>query len=213
MIKSMLLVASVAASSTVYAAVPSTLDSVFAPVKVATGPSDAYIGLSRMPDGELRHYNYGEQADAGSFYLSSTDGGLTWRKVKAARDMPQADIASPLSGEYIRLVNMGADGVYCIRTKGGPSGDRTVTKVSDIASIMIKPPVFAQGGKRIVVAAHGGVDPKGCYTYVSTDDGLTWTRSNTVETPPHTGGGFHQGIRWNHGAVEPTVVELTDGRL
>ena len=95
MIKSMLLVASVAASSTVYAAVPSTLDSVFAPVKVATGPSDAYIGLSRMPDGELRHYNYGEQADAGSFYLSSTDGGLTWRKVKAARDMPQADIASP----------------------------------------------------------------------------------------------------------------------
>ncbi len=189
------------------------IDSVYAPVKVATGPSDAYIGLSRMPDGELRHYNYGEQSDAGSFYLSSRDNGMTWKKVRAVRDMPRADVASPVSGEYIRLVNMGPQGVYCIRTSGGPDGDRTVTKVSDLASIMIKPPVFADGGHRIVVAAHGGVEPKGCYTYVSTDDGLTWQRSNIVETPPHTGGGFHQGIRWNHGAVEPTVVELNEGRL
>ena len=189
------------------------IDSVYAPLKVASGPSDAYIGLSVMPDGELRHYNYGEQADAGSIYLSSRDHGMTWTTLRGPRDMPQADVASPISGEYIRLVNMGAQGVYCIRTKGGPDGDRTVTKVSDLGSIMIKPPVFAESGRRIIVAAHGGVDPKGCYTYVSTDDGLTWQRSNTVETPPHTGGGFHQGIRWNHGAVEPTVVELRDGRL
>ncbi len=187
------------------------LDSIYAPVKVAAGPSDAYIGLSVMPDGELRHYNYGEQADPGSFYLSSRDNGLTWRKVNSPRDMPQADVASPLSGEYIRLVNMGPQGVYCIRTQGGPQGNRTVTKVDSIGSIMIKPPVFARDGKLIIVAAHGGM--KGAYTYVSTDDGLTWQRSAPVVTPPHTGGGFHQGIRWNHGAVEPTVVELTDGRL
>lgn len=187
------------------------LDSIHAPVKVTTGPSDAYIGLSMMPDGELRHYNYGEQADAGSFYLSSRDHGLTWRKVNSPRDMPQADVASRVSGEYVRLVNMGADGVYCIRTQGGPKGNRTVTKVDSIGSIMIKPPVFARDGKLMIVAAHGG--EKGCYTYVSDDDGLTWQRSNTVVTPPHTGGGFHKGIRWNHGAVEPTVVELTDGRL
>lgn len=189
------------------------IDSIFSPVKVATGPSDAYIGLSLMPDGEIRHYNYGEQAAAGSIYLSSRDNGMTWNTVRTARDMPQADVASPISGEYIRLVNMGAQGVYCIRTKGGPEGDRTVTKVSDLGSIMIKPPVFAEDGRRIIVAAHGGVEPKGCYTYVSTDDGITWQRSNTIETPPHTGDGFHQGIRWNHGAVEPTVVELRDGRL
>lgn len=194
-------------------ALPPAIDSVFAPVKVASGPSDAYIGLSLMPDGELRHYNYGEQASSGSSYLSSRDNGMTWIAVKSPRDMPQADVASPISGEYIRLVNMGPQGVYCIRTKGGPDGDRTVTKVSDLSSIMIKPPVFAENGHRIIIAAHGGVEPKGCYTYVSTDDGLTWQRSNTIETPPHTGGGFHKGIRWNHGAVEPTVVELRDGRL
>ncbi len=192
---------------------PQSIDSVFNPVVVASGPSDAYIGLSRMPDGELRHYNYGEQAASGNFYLSSTDNGLTWKRVNYPGEMPMADVQSPITGEFVRLLNMGKYGVYCIRTSGGETGDRTVTKVSDLGSIMIKPPVFVNDGKRIVVAAHGGVNPKGSYTYVSDDGGDTWQRSNTVTVPDHTGGGFHRGIRWNHGAVEPTVIELNDGRL
>ena len=44
---------------------PATLNDVWAPVKVATPPSDAYIGLSKLDDGEIRHYNYGEQAEPG----------------------------------------------------------------------------------------------------------------------------------------------------
>ena len=36
---------------------PISIDSVFAPIKVAIPPSDAYIGLSLLDDGELRHYN------------------------------------------------------------------------------------------------------------------------------------------------------------
>ena len=48
--------------------IPSTIDSVFAPIKVATPPSDAYIGLSKLETGEIRHYNYGEQAVPGNFY-------------------------------------------------------------------------------------------------------------------------------------------------
>ena len=190
-----------------------SLDSIVAPVRVATPPSDAYIGLSLLDNGEIRHYNYGEQAEPGTFYLSSTDKGLTWTKVPYAKEMPFADCQSPVSKEYIRLVNMGKQGVYCIRTQGGIDGGRTLTKVTDIGSIMIKPPVFIRKGQRIVVAAHHGVTPKGCYTYVSDDDGKTWKRSNTVTSPDHQGGGFHQGIRWNHGAVEPTVVELNDGTL
>lgn len=46
------------------------------PVIVGTPPSDAFIGLSRMPDGELRHYNYGSHpASAQPLYLSSRDSG------------------------------------------------------------------------------------------------------------------------------------------
>lgn len=192
---------------------PLSIDSVYSPVVVAAGPSDAYIGLSLMPDGEIRHYNYGEQAEPGSFYLSSRDNGMTWKRVNYKGEMPMADIQSPVSGEFIRLLNMGRYGVYCIRTSGGETGDRTVTKVSDLGSIMIKPPVFIRDGARIVVSAHGGTDPKGSYTYVSDDDGLTWRMSNIVTVPDHQGGGHHKGIRWNHGAVEPTVIELNDGRL
>ncbi|EXY79670.1 BNR repeat-like domain protein [Bacteroides fragilis str. 3988 T1] len=192
---------------------PTVLDSVYAPLKVATPPSDAYIGFSLLDNGEIRHYNYGEQAVAGTVYLASTDHGLTWKRVNRPKEMPFADCQSPVSKEYIRLVDMGAMGVYCIRTSGGLTGGRTLTKVADRNSIMIKPPVFIRNGKRIVVAAHGGVTPKGCYTYFSDDDGLTWKCSNTVTSPDHQGGGFHKGIRWNHGAVEPTVVELKDGTL
>ena len=193
--------------------VPASIDDVFAPVRVATAPSDAYIGLALMPDGEVRHYNYGEQAAAGSFYLSSRDHGLTWTRVKTVHDVPQADTRSPISGEYLRLAYGGGSSTVCIRTRGGVDGDRTVTRVSDLPSIMLKPPVFVRGGRRVVVCGHGGVDPKGCYCYISDDDGLSWRRSQTVTVPPHRGGGFHQGIRWNHGAVEPTVTELADGRL
>ena len=155
------------------------IDSVFAPIRVGTPPSDAYIGLSVLEDGEIRHYNYGEQADAGTFYWSSRDKGFHWTKVSYAKEMLFADRQSPLSREYIRLVNMGNMGVYCIRTQNGLNGGRTLTKVSDIQSIMLKPPVFIRGGKRIVVGGHGGVTPKGSYTYVSDDDGLSWTRSSS----------------------------------
>ena len=193
---------------------PASIDQVFAPIRVATLPTDAYIGLSQLDNGELRYYNYGEQqADRGSYYLSSKDKGMTWQRVAYPKEMPYADRKSPISGEYIRLVNMGKQGTYCIRTVGGLEGDRTITKVSDVSAIMLKPPVFVRGGKRILVCGHGDVSPKGCYTFVSDDDGKTWKRSNTVTAPDHKKEGFHQGIRWNHGAVEPTVVELNDGRI
>ena len=85
---------------------PLVLDSVCAPLKVATPPSDAYIGLSLLDNGEVRHYNYGEQAVAGAVYLSSADHGLTWKRVNRAKEMPFADRQSPVSKEYIRLVDM-----------------------------------------------------------------------------------------------------------
>lgn len=190
-----------------------SIKNVFAPIKVWAAPSDAYIGLSKLDDGEIRHYNYGEQPDAGTFYWSSRDSGFTWTKVSYAKEMLFADRKSPISGEYIRLVNMGNMGVYCIRTINGIQGGRTLTKVADISSIMLKPPVFIRNGKRIIVGGHGGVTPKGCYTYVSDDDGLTWVRSQTITVPDHVAGGLHKGIRWNHGAVEPTIIELSDARL
>ena len=201
--------------TSVFAATPSDTV-VWAPRKVATPPSDAYIGLSLLETGEIRHYNYGEQAEPGSFYLSSADNGHTWKKVNIPKEVPFADTRSPLSGEYIRLIAAPGMGTYAIRTDGGINGSRSLIKVSDSMGIMLKPPVFIKEGKRVVVAAHYGLQrglPRACFTYFSDDDGLTWQRSSLVTSPDHEGGGFHNGIRWNHGAAEPTVVELQDGRL
>ena len=199
----------------VFAAFPSDTI-IWAPKFVATPPSDAYIGLSLLETGEIRHYNYSEQAEPGSFYLSSTDNGETWKKVNTPKEIPFADTRSPISGEYMRLIAAPGMGTYVLRTDGGINGSRALTKISDTMAIMLKPPVFIRNGKRIIVAGHYGLQkglPRACFTFVSDDDGHTWQRSSLVTTPDHKGGGFHNGIRWNHGAAEPTVVELKDGRL
>ncbi len=191
---------------------PTSLDALFEPIIVAVPPCDAYIGLSKMEDGELRHYNYGEQTSSHEpCYLSSRDNGFTWREVALPKNIPYADTRSPLSGEYIRAFE-GFNSVYVVRTDGGIDGGRTITKIDTALAIMLKPPVFVDGGQRVIIAAHG-TDRKGCFTYVSCDDGVSWQKSNVINTPPHQKGGAHKGVRWNHGAVEPTVVQIGDGRL
>lgn len=190
----------------------SRLDTLSSPIVVATPPSDAYIGLSKMPNGEIRHYNYGEQPlQDHPYYLSSQDSGFTWKRVNLPREIPYADTQSPLSGEYIRLFTT-PEGVYALRTEGGLNGGRTITKIDDRLGIMNKPPVFIRGGKRVISGAHR-MDRSGAFVYYSDDDGVTWKASAQVTAPDHQKGGFHLGARWNHGAVEPTIIELTDGRL
>ena len=94
-------------------------------------PSDAYIGLSRMGDGEIRHYNYGEHPEEQRpLYLSSRDNGLTWTKVYLSRDLPYADQRSPISGEYIRLF-CANNKVYAMRTEGGLNGGRTISLIDN----------------------------------------------------------------------------------
>lgn len=188
------------------------LNDIFAPTVVGIPPSDSFIGLSLMEDGEVRHYNYGEHpSDPHPLYLSSRDHGLSWKTVYLPYGLPYADQCSPVSHEYIRLFCT-AQGVYALRTEGGLEGGRTITKIDDQPGIMNKPPVFIRGGQRIISGAHR-TDRSGAFVYYSDDDGRSWKASQQVNVPPHQKGGFHQGVRWNHGAVEPTVLELSDGRL
>ena len=56
------------------ASAQNNLDNLLAPRVTGVSPSDAYIGLSRMADGEIRHYNYGEHpGEYRPLYLSSRD--------------------------------------------------------------------------------------------------------------------------------------------
>ena len=198
--------------SAMLAQTPENLKNIFAPKVVAAAPSDAYVGLSKLPSGELRHYNYGEHpAHPDPCFLQSKDNGLTWKTVNLPKELPYADQYSPASGEFIRVFYANG-GVYALRTEGGLDGGRTIVKIDNQAGIMNKPPIFIRGGKRVISGAHR-MDRSGAFVYYSDDDGRSWKISQKVSVPLHQGGGVHQGIRWNHGAVEPTIVELKDGRL
>ena len=188
------------------------LSDVCAPVFVGRPPSDAYIGLARLDTGEIRHYNYGEHPDPREpCYIFSRDSGFTWERRMLAEGVIGADQKSPVSGEFIRLRRARSpDATMVVRSRGGIDGAWTEKLALSESFVMLKPPVFVRGGRRILVGAHGA--GRACMLY-SDDDGDTWKVSAPLTVPDHRPGGVHKGARWNHGAAEPTVVELRDGRI
>jgi len=199
---------------------------VFAPVFVARPPSDAYIGLCKLPDGEIRHYNYGEQRDEDTWYIYSRDGGMTWKSkappkgASRAELLTRADQRDPISGEYIRLTGSRhvtadprASGTALIRSSGGHDGKWSARKVLPQRLGMLKPPIWIRGGKRIIVATQISTDWHTSHIVMaySDDRGRTWKLSKTATIPEVRDWKRH--ARWNHGPCEPTVVELRDGRL
>ncbi|GGW24778.1 sialidase family protein [Arenibacter certesii] len=195
----------------------SRLDKIYEPTLVGTPPYNAFIGLVRLDNGEIRHYNYGEgNKEDHSFYIRSQDNGFTWDTIQVENKWIGADVKSPISGEYIRL-ETSENGVLALRSNGSIDGDWTKslvyeTKEGEGSYIMLKPPVTIRKGTRILVGAHSTAR-FGCGVFYSDDDGDSWKRSQFVQSPHHQPGGVHLGKRWNHGAVEPTVIELQDGRI
>lgn len=195
---------------------------------VGTPPADAGRGLVRVSDTEIRHYD-GDRTQPG--YLVSRDNGETWHYQKAGPDYPPnfggiakeapALVRNPLTGEFIRvqpikdhvfLSRGGLDGKWVAVTKDGRASEAWREQRDDLWTPpgIMRTPLFIDGGKRIVLPTHGN----GTTMWLSDDGGLTWHKSKTtIQSPPHTVGGVHRGLRWQNNAVEATVVELKDGRL
>lgn len=211
------LVATIIVFSLFLSACSSQLSKVYEPKVVGSPPDNAFVGLVRLENGEIRHYNYGEGGKGEkSFYIRSIDNGHNWDTVFVENQWVGADVKSPLSGEYLRLAT-GENGLIAVRSQGGIDGDWIKSDVYESNDeegtyIMLKPPLFIRDGKRVLVSAHSTARI-GCGVFYSDDDGVNWKRSQFVNSPPHEAGGVHKGVRWNHGAVEPTVIELQDGRI
>lgn len=199
-----------------------------APRVVGTPPADAGRGLVRVSDTEIRHYD-GDRTQPG--FLVSRDNGETWNYEKAGKDYPlnYGGIAkeapafgrNPNTGEYIRvqpigdhvfLSRGGLDGQWVAVTKDGRTSEAWREQRDDLLTIpgIMRTPLFIDGGKRIVLPAHGN----GTTMWLSDDGGLNWRKSKTtIKSPPHAIGGIHRGLRWQNIAVEATVVELKNGTL
>lgn len=213
------------------AEVPATIAEVHAPVWVGRPPTDAGYGLVRLVNGEIRHYDYGDQVSIllrnqpdhlPKNYLVSLDNGLTWDSKSVPPTHMGADSRSPVTNEYVRLISK-EDGVYAIRSKGGMDGQWSMhriweTPVRGPEIGLTRPAVFIREGKRILVpfTTMRRFEPdflNQVGAIYSDDEGATWQRSNLVAAPPHKPNGRDKSVRWQNDGYEPTFVELKDGRV
>jgi hypothetical protein len=176
---------------------------------------DAGRGLIRVSDSEIRHYG-----GAGSTsFLKSIDNGETWQEESLPANYPdclgltkEGPMFLPLADdrEFLRFSNLPG---FIYRTKDGLDGEWHQLLSTDGSPIELtgnlQKPMTVNDGSRILIPTSSG----GSRTWYSDDFGLTWNESNYIHAPPHRPGGIHKGTRWNHDAAEPSVVELSDGRL
>ena len=75
------------------------LQAVYAPQVVGVPPSNAWMDMCAMPDGEIRHYGH---RDGKRVYISSRDGGFTWKEY-GVDDLHAmcSGLQSPYSGRWI----------------------------------------------------------------------------------------------------------------
>ena len=199
-----------------------------APRVVGAPPADAGRGLIRVNATEIRHYD-GDRKHPG--FLVSRDNGETWKYEKTGPDYPPnyggmakeapSIVRNPKTGEFLRvqpikdhvfLSRGGLDGKWVAVTKDGRASETWRESREDLLAIpgIMRTPVFIDGGKRVVLPAHGN----GTTMWLSDDGGLQWRPSKTViKSPPHAVGGVHRGLRWQNIGVEATVVELKNGNL
>ena len=201
----------------------------FEPTFVATPPANAFRSLWRAPDGAIHSHGFlgSFKKPTGLVTLVSRNEGLTWSEEPLSLIRPQG-VEDPfytytptslkkdlLSGDWLAV--MDGEMPYLTRWAGDPWEETpTTTKITDRSLIMMRPPIFIREGKRIIAAGHNhSLNPKGGWTsiYHSDNGGQTWGTAHLEIVPDHAITPPHQGLRWQNPGVEPTIVELKDGRL
>ncbi len=193
-----------------------------APPEVVGEPPQSAGTLIANADGSISYFYRTGSWDFGGFSpevfeIVSGDAGHTWSEPDVVVNTGPNTRAqnfltvSPVSGELI-VFYMGLDGkVWRVRTADGRADDSDNLPLNDFRHsgiayghcIWVDLPA---GGKRSLCGYHGG-GSVGAGTYYSDDDWRTWDTSNLVRVPntiPNI---------WQTGAVEPTFVQLRDGRI
>lgn len=204
------------------------------PIERAVPPADGGRGLIRVSPTEIRHYSGDKKR---KFYLVSKDNGKTWEEQDAPESYPPnfgglafeapAITWIPSIKHFIRVQPIGGfvfmapnlDGKWKAVRKDGKWEENWATmsdadrkaQLLTLGSIM-RSPIAVNQGKRILVPAHDM--RSGSYCHISDDGGLTWKRSkDTIKVPQLEVKPPHKGPRWYNAGVEPSIVELKDGRL
>ena len=190
-------------------------------LETGTMKEDAYRGLCRMPDGEIRHYGL-DVATGRRVYVASRDEGRSWAEHQAATAWEDAMVRCPWSGTWVTLRSrdFGRRSLV-IRSKAGPGDPASVTNEVSLAGFVFnRQPVPIAGRKRLLCPGNFQENgEKGSFEYfgavaVSDDDGVSWRLS--VARPNVKRGGVvppDRMRRWENYCCEPTVLEMRDGTI
>ncbi len=216
------------------------LKSIRAPRVVALQPGDSHASLCQLADGEIRSYGVLEfdGMPPQRCYAASRDYGLNW----AQTVVPDDDELGPMTynpyaknwvallyqhgNDWIQLVGCGSHdtlprlmkekiGLYVILSPTGPgTKEKQVIYLTDKPYAEPRLPQIMKSRRRVICTAqikHGATwSPVFLW---SDDDGITWKDTVLAEVPEHIARPPHKGIRFRQGACEPTVTELSNGRL
>jgi len=207
---------------------------IHAPQVVAIPPENASRGLMMMPDGEIRHYGFrggfrGGVHDVRAVYISSRDCGLSWNEVSVKGATAGAMTRSPWSDDFLTVLcktgHVGDDewqsalgscegkGFFALRAKG-PDGPFTAALISPHTGFMARQPLPLRQRHRWVQPFQRRADnPIQPGVMLSDDDGASWREILLPSPPPHKIEWPHKGFRWQNYGCEPSVVELSSGRL
>lgn len=193
-------------------------------VPTGTQPQDAWRGLCRMADGEVRHYGFeGKQGERRRIYIASRDDGDSWTRCLARTSWEDAMVKCPWADYWLTICSLENSQSRVIKSKRGPGDPESRTfQVSTPNYSFNRQPFPLVSRRRWIAPGNCSRHVKGrrrsweCSPMleISDDDGETW-RSVVVQ-PVVTRGGVvppDHFERWENFCCEPTVLEMKDGSL
>lgn len=203
------------------------LQEIYAPKEVAIAPSCAWMSLCVLPDGEIRCYGKDEDK---RIYFSSRDAGLSWKIVDVEDDaVMTAGYQNPHTGRWFQSFftegeggfqgaempapPAGTSGWQAVLSDEGPGGKVKWVKISDLDVRVPRHPIFLKQRNRVLVCANLPERHQTIVVARSDDNGESWQTTTLTPAPLHEIAWPHQGVRWQNGSCEATIMERKDGSL
>jgi hypothetical protein len=215
-------------------------DEIFAPRIVGVPPANASRSLMLLPDGEIRHYGatiapdgrlpvpHHPERKLRPIYLGSRDNGLSWQEMEANAEGFGAAFHSPFSGAWLAVVSSRFEecpwrypadrhaepGTFVCRSENSIDEPFEIVKISDLETSSLRQITALTKRRRLVTVGNGSRDGKEMiHVFYSDDDGNEWKMVTLEGAPPFPVRPPHQGTRPQTFCSEPSIVELSDGRL
>lgn len=199
---------------------------IFEPTIVAIPPADSRCAMCVLNDGEIRVYGFADKTDIyeteGTYrpvYLSSKDGGLSWKEYDCSSKDIGACVYVPWVNKYVTVRSINGKTYRLISNIGAGDENPDEKEISSKNYFCIFQPLVLEDCKRLIATAQRtdyGED--GLYHYhpaliISDDGGDTWRIKELESCPRFEVSLPHKSLRWENNGAEPSVTRLKNGTL